>query len=98
MTIKYEVVITPKANDDIQEIFDWYYLKNEWLSDYFIDKLTVILSKLEYYPNRFRKVNNEVRKAKLEKFPYIIYFYIEHNQVIVLCVIHGKRHPDAWKK
>jgi plasmid stabilization system protein ParE len=47
----------------------------------------------------FPQVYGETRRALLERFPYGIYFIsaILNDEVIVLAVLHGRRHPRRWQ-
>jgi plasmid stabilization system protein ParE len=38
-----------------------------------------------------------VRRALVGRFPYAIYFRATPNEIVVLAVIHGRRHPRRWQ-
>jgi len=40
-----------------------------------------------------------VRTVTLEKFPFLIHYYIdiENKKVVVLGVIHTSRNPELWE-
>jgi len=42
----------------------------------------------------YKKVYNEFRRCLLKKFPYVIYFQIEENTVIVFGLFHCARNPN----
>jgi len=50
------------------------------------------------HPRAFPLVRGEVRRAVLPVFPYLVYYVPEDDAVVVLRVLHGKRHPDTWRR
>ncbi len=48
-------------------------------------------------PLSFPKVHGEMRRAILRRFPYGVLFRTTADEVIILGVIHGRRHPRLWK-
>jgi plasmid stabilization system protein ParE len=33
----------------------------------------------------------------VRRFPYAIYFHAMPDEIVVLAVIHGRRHPRRWQ-
>ncbi|MCB0737117.1 MAG: type II toxin-antitoxin system RelE/ParE family toxin [Bacteroidetes bacterium] len=94
----YSVVTTHQADKDIKEARDWYDLQEPWLGDYFLDQLLEFRNRLSIFPMRFPRILGDVRRGKLSKFQDHIYFIIKETQIVIIAVVHGKRHPDFWKK
>jgi|ETN07SMinimDraft_1059922.scaffolds.fasta_scaffold38625_2 hypothetical protein len=44
----------------------------------------------------FQRVQSEVRRAVLRRFPYAIYFRTDGDDIIVLAV-HGRQDPARWQ-
>jgi plasmid stabilization system protein ParE len=44
----------------------------------------------------FQRVHHEIRRVRLRRFPYAIYFRVSGDEVVVLAVMHGRRHPRRW--
>jgi plasmid stabilization system protein ParE len=38
-----------------------------------------------------------MRRALVRRFPYAIYFRAAPDEIVVLAVIHGRRHPRHWQ-
>lgn len=39
-----------------------------------------------------------VRKAKVMRFPYAVYFYMLRGEPVVVAVAHGRRRQGYWRK
>lgn len=49
-------------------------------------------------PSLFQVVYKNTHRAIVHRFPFVIYYYIEDDAIIVIGVIHGSRHPRNWKQ
>jgi plasmid stabilization system protein ParE len=43
-------------------------------------------------------VRGETRRALLRRFPYAIYFRLLDEEIVILGVVHGRRHPRIWER
>ena len=67
------------------------------LSAEFVMALDEQLQKIKTNPELFAKVNEDMRKAPLRRFPYnIIYVIQEPEVVLVLAVFHQSQDPKRW--
>ncbi|TXL73636.1 hypothetical protein FHP25_20800 [Vineibacter terrae] len=48
-------------------------------------------------PLAFSRVHGEVHRAVVRRFPFGIYFRVHGDDVVVLAVMHGRRHPRRWQ-
>ena len=53
-----------------------------------------VLGVIQHTPGRYPAVHGEVRKARLTRFPYAIYFIWRDDLISVLAVYHAKRDPQ----
>jgi len=49
-------------------------------------------------PRMYVMVLDEVRRAKLRKFPYVIYYRLLDRSIEILAVLRGSRHPNTWQE
>ncbi|MDD9945797.1 MAG: hypothetical protein OXU20_32435 [Myxococcales bacterium] len=42
-------------------------------------------------PGAFRR--SEIRRAKLERFPYYLFFTVRDEEIVILAVAHKRRRP-----
>jgi plasmid stabilization system protein ParE len=49
-------------------------------------------------PAQFRAAGKDVRRAQLSRFPYVVYFLVHPKEILILAVVHKRRHPDTWRQ
>lgn len=85
------------AEAEIDNSLSWYKERSEQAFDQFRIRLASALSFIVQSPERFPRVNNEFRSARVNKFPYKIIFRVEQGTVFVIALAHDKRDPEYWK-
>jgi plasmid stabilization system protein ParE len=48
-------------------------------------------------PNRWRKIEGEIRRCLTHTFPYGVLDSVETDHVLVLAVMHHSREPGYWR-
>jgi plasmid stabilization system protein ParE len=66
------------------------------LGDAFTQAAEQVLARIETLPELYPVVLQEVRRAKLRKFPYVYYRALA-SRVEVIGVLHGSRNPQLWQ-
>ena len=91
---KYRVVVTSKANDDIESIFNYiaYDLGAYQAASKLYDRITDAILSLSYFPYRIKAMNDtfvfgNVRKLSVDN--YSILFVIKRDTVIVINVLYS---------
>lgn len=95
--MKYELLIKAGAQADITEGFQQYGKISSNLGDDFLQKLDDAFERILSAPEMFAKVYREIRQMKIRRFPFVISYMLDGDQVVVLAVLHGHRNPSAWK-
>lgn len=75
------------------------YYDREWpgLGGEFLDELQDGFDAIREAPERWPRMNLDVHKYVLDRFPFTIYFRILDSEVAILSVVHFKRRPDYWR-
>jgi plasmid stabilization system protein ParE len=94
----YKVKIEPEALADIQDIIIWYNQQKSGLGERFHKTIISQIDSLNKNPHMFRIRYKQIRCILVNKFPYMIHFYIneEIKIVEVLAVINTDRNPKIW--
>jgi len=82
---------------DIGEAFRWYEERSDGLGHEFLRAVRVALRAIEHAPLQFPVVTDDIRKARLRRFPYMIYFVVLPQHISVIAVVHGRQHPRRWQ-
>lgn len=91
------LVVRPQAEEELLGARDWYDGQRAGLGQEFVDDVREALDAVSTRPLTFPKVAGETRRAILRRFPYGLFFQATSNEVVVLAIIHGRRHPQRWK-
>jgi plasmid stabilization system protein ParE len=91
------VFVRKAARADIVEAFAWYEERSVGLGHEFLRAVRVGLRAIERTPLQFSVAVDDVRRARLRRFPYSIYFVILQHHVSVIAVTHGHRDPRRWQ-
>jgi plasmid stabilization system protein ParE len=89
--------VRPAAQADLDEAFAWYEARRAGLGHEFLRAVEVCLAEIERQPDQFAVVEQDVRRARLRHFPYLVFFVAGPVQISVLAVMHGRRHPRRWQ-
>lgn len=57
-----------------------------------------VLEVIEATPLRYPVVFRDVRKARVGRFPYVVYYVPLTEVTVVIAIIHGRRDPRRWQE
>ena len=92
------VYIRPEAETDIEEAALWYEKQRQGLGQEFLDEILSLCETIAENPAMYPVVHRRTRRALIRRFPFGVYFRIDDEQVVVVAVIHGSRHPRSWRQ
>jgi plasmid stabilization system protein ParE len=98
--MKREVVITPRAKIEIQNVFD--YLESKWnekTKKKFSNKIKSILNLIGENPELFpvSNINRKIRKAVISK-QSTLFYHFNNKHIIVLSVFDTRQNPTKINK
>jgi toxin ParE1/3/4 len=95
--VTFELIISPEAEADMGEAFNWYEEKFSALGSDFLLNVDAALQAILRNPEQFPLVHKTIRRTLIRRFPYQIFFVLETSRIVVLAVFHAKRNPKRWK-
>ena len=87
----------PEARTELLETRRWYEGQRPGLGAEFGQEADRALSTLLRNADAFQRVHGDIRRIRLHRFPYAIFYRILGDEVVVLAVMHGRRHPRRWQ-
>ncbi len=87
------VVFRPQAEEEARAARRWYEEQKPGLGARFADAIEETLRRIASNPPAFPLVHGEIRRAVVRQFPYGIYFRMHAQDLVVIAVMHGRRHP-----
>jgi plasmid stabilization system protein ParE len=92
----------PEARAELRSAALWYDERRSGLGDEFIAEVWAALDRIgnatESYPAwpGTRPADPPIRKATIQRYPYLIAFEKHEQHVLILAVAHAKRRPLYW--
>ena len=76
----------------------WYEERQPGLGREFELELQALFERIKRNPELFSKKTAAVRKARMPRFKYGIYFMVEGDEIGVLAIYHPSRNPEALRR
>ncbi|MBM3416607.1 MAG: type II toxin-antitoxin system RelE/ParE family toxin [Bacteroidetes bacterium] len=89
----YKEVIKEEARADIAEAMSYYASKSSGLDTRFFNEVAATIKHILRNPFAFKKVYKNFRQTSVRKFPYVIFYEPEGNNVIIYSVFNTWQHP-----
>ncbi|WP_407659807.1 type II toxin-antitoxin system RelE/ParE family toxin [Marinicella gelatinilytica] len=92
------LILTPHAENDFLEAYDWYESQNLGLGTKFArcvdEKIASILVAPYHYQVIYKDI---VRRALVNRFPFSIYFVNQSDCISIFAILNQHRNPEFWK-
>lgn len=84
------------AQSEVDDAVAWYDSQSRSLGIHFLDDLDRTVRRIAAYPLSSAKIEGDLRRCLLSRFPYGIIYGIDAETVIVIAVAHLHREPRYW--
>jgi len=95
----YNYRLSGEAESDVYDSYVWYENKKEGLGEEFLDALDTAERAVSdnplIYSLRYKKI---VRAFVVDRFPYLVLYVVNGNDIDVISVFNTNQHPRRWKK
>lgn len=81
------------------EMFDaacYYERQAAGLGSDFLTKIEIALQDIATAPERWPIVGDKIRRRLIRRFPYSLLYRVDPDEIVILAVMHQKRHPSYW--
>ncbi len=93
-----QVIQHPGATAELIEAAKVYEQKVPSLGGQFFDAIDEAVAVIAAAPERWRIIEDDVRRFLVPRFPYAIYYRVLPDHVRILAFKHHSRHPDSWRE
>jgi len=90
------VRVRRRAELDIDEAYAWYEARAEGVGEAFLRAVEACFARIEPHPEAHVVAHGRVRRARLHRFPYGVYYTTREDVIDVLAVYHGRRRPRRF--
>ena len=94
--MSHELRFRPEALEDLRSAYLWYESKRPGLGEDFGLCVEAALALVRDNPLLGRPLHGTARRVLVRRFPYAIFYEVEHRRVVVFAVSHGHRDPEGW--
>ena len=91
--MSYEVQVRRAAELDIAEAQVWYETQQTGLGADFRSEVSRVIDRLAATPLIYQVVHRDARRAIVHRFPYLIWYRVTADTVIVLACTYAGRDP-----
>jgi plasmid stabilization system protein ParE len=91
--MSYKVIFKEEAVSDIFEARGWYETRRIGLGDELINEIEDYVKVLEADTQIYQVRNKNRRYCPLKRFPYIIVYEVESQEIIIYAVFNTYQHP-----
>lgn len=88
----------PEVEDDVVAAVTWYDDKRRGLGDDFLSEYVAAIRRIRDNPLQFAIAANGLRPCRLKRFPYIVYFTVDDNGILVVALMAGGRDDSAFSR
>jgi toxin ParE1/3/4 len=92
-----KIVVRPSAAADIEDAYRWYQEKQSELGDLFLAAVQTALERVTENPKAHPLVHRDVRRARLQRFPYGLFYREYAGAIVVVACFHARRDPRRWR-
>ncbi len=81
------------ALNELDDIFDYIAKNNPASAELVQRRVRSVVEHIARHPKGAQQVQERpgVRRVPLVRYPYVIYYTVEKNEVVILRIIHGAR-------
>jgi plasmid stabilization system protein ParE len=94
----FSVVLTQAARAELLDAQDWYEGEVLGLGRRFRAEIDTAIERMSANPQQFPYVFKNVRRALLHGFPYMLFFTIEGDTLLLVACFHASRDPRQWQQ
>lgn len=91
------VIFRKEAHAEALEAFHWYEEQRIGLGAEFRNGLQDAVRRMRSTPLAYPVVHRDLRRVLVNRFPYAVFYRVTPEAIVVVGVVHGKRHPRTWK-
>lgn len=84
------------AEDELNDAINYYEDQLTGLGLRFLKDIQETLDLLSFTPYGWRLVSKHTRRINTKRFPYLILYVIDGDDIVVTCIAHQHRNPQYY--
>jgi plasmid stabilization system protein ParE len=95
--VTWPVAFLPAARLEVSEARNWYENEAAGLGAQFMAQLDEQVQRIARDPLRYPIMLGDVRRLRLRRFPYGVFYRVVDETVFVIACFHSSRDPHIWQ-
>jgi toxin ParE1/3/4 len=87
----------PDASLEYREAAAFYESRRRGLGAAFSLEVEAAIQRIVEAPERWRRLEQDVRTCRTHTFPYAILYTIEPDSILIVAIMHLHREPGYWQ-
>lgn len=87
------IILIPPADQELIEAIDYYNDQLVGLGDQFYTSFLNTVSYITKAPEAWKKVGSNTRRINIKRFPYLILYVLDEQDILITCIAHQHRNP-----
>ena len=92
-----KVEVLEPAEAEFREAVGYYNRQGEGLGYEFAAEVRRTLSRIVRVPDAWSSLSPRTRRCRTNRFPYGVVYQMRGDVILVVAVMHMRRHPDSWR-
>ena len=88
----------PNAEEEMYEAAKFYQSQTLGLGLDYLSEVERAITSISQYPLTWPKIEGELRRRLVRRFPFAILYFIESEEIVIVAVAHLRRRPGYWKE
>ena len=93
--MSFTIQVRRAAELDLAVAQSWYESQRSGLGAEFRSEVSKVFARLAENPLIYAPVHQDVRRAVVHRFPYLIWYRVLDRDVVVIASTHGRQNPET---
>lgn len=85
------------AETELRNAVTFYNDQSEGLGYEFALEVKQTLRRIIQFPDAWSALSARTRRCRTKRFPYALVYQVRGDLILIIAVMHLRRHPDSWK-
>jgi len=90
------IILIPPSDKEMEDTIDYYDDQMSGLGQKFYYGFLDTVNYISIAPEAWRKVGRNTRRINIKRFPYLILYVFDGNNILITCIAHQHRSPTYY--
>lgn len=90
------IILIPPSDKELEEAIDYYNDQMLGLGEQFYNSFLNSVAYISIAPDVWRKVGKNTRRINIKRFPYLVLYVLDGNNILITCIAHQHRNPTYY--